>query len=308
MFDQNVLLKQISHYKIGGHARYFFETDEVDKLAKSIEKARKIKAPIFVLAGSTNVLIGDKGFDGLILRPNFNFIENNDGEVVAGAGTLMSDLLEFVLGKNFSGLEWAAGLPGTVGGAVRGNAGAFGQEIKNIIESVVSLDILEKQPRIVKRTVDECLFNYRSSIFKENRGREVIIEAVFKLRKGDRQSLMEESEKNLNYRLANHPMEYPSLGSTFKNIPLSSFKNRKFMASLPIKSDPFPIVPAAYLISEAGLKGVSFGGAMISPKHPNFIVNVLDATSKDVENLIKLAKNAVKKKFNIELEEEIERI
>ena len=306
-FETNVPLKQISHYKIGGDAQYFFEAKNIDDLIQAIEKQRQLKTPLFILAGATNVLIDDHGFDGLIIRPDFKFIrKENDVFINSGAGVLIKDLINFALEKNLSGLEWAAGLPGTLGGAIRGNAGAFGEETKNVIDKIISLDISSKNPKIIKREAKNCDFEYRSSIFKKNMGKEIILEATLKLKKGNKKTIEEEITQNINYRLLNHPMEYPSLGSTFKNVPLSQFKKTASLKDFPVKNDPFPVIPVAYLISEAGLKGISIGGAMISPKHPNFIVNVLDAKAKDVKNLIQLVKNEVGKKFKIELQEEIE--
>jgi len=307
VFEINVPLKQISYYKIGGKAKYFFEAKDVDGLIKAVLKARKIKAPIFVLAGGTNVLISEEGFNGLIIKNSIR----QPGDF--GAGMLMADLVDYAVDKNFSGLEWAGGLPGTLGGAIRGNAGAFGKEIKDIIDEVVSLDIFSKNPKIIRRKIKDCGFEYRSSIFKKKKGVEIILEASLKLIKDDKKEIEARTKQNINYRLRNHPMEYPSLGSTFKNVPLTLINadNKLIYADIkkgkiPIKNDPFPVVPVAYLISEAGLKGISCGGAMISPKHPNFIVNVLNATADDVKNLIQLAKKEVKKKFGVEIFEEIE--
>jgi UDP-N-acetylmuramate dehydrogenase len=313
MFETNVSLKQLSHYKIGGNAKYFFEAKNVNGLIKAVEKQRWLKTPLFVLAGATNVLINDGGFDGLIIKiPNSKFRIQNDNSkfkiIKAGAGTPMAELVETAVEENLSGLEWAAGLPGTLGGAVRGNAGAFGGEIKDIVREVVSLDISQKNPKIVKRNGSDCQFGYRSSVFKKNPRKEIIIETTLRLKRDDKKSIKEKTAKNINYRLLNHPMEYPSLGSTFKNVPMSQVKKSAVLKGFPVKNDPLPVIPAAFLISEAGLKGIVCGGAMISPKHPNFIVNVLDAKAEDVENLIKLVKSEVKKKFKIELQEEIERL
>ncbi|MEK7634716.1 MAG: UDP-N-acetylmuramate dehydrogenase [Patescibacteria group bacterium] len=305
MFDKNVPLKQISYYKIGGEAKYFFKTKNIDDLISAVLKSRQLNEKIFILAGATNVLIDDEGFDGLIINPDFQFIKKDDDYFIkAGSGTPMKDLINFSLENSLSGLEWAAGLPGTLGGAIRGNAGAFGKEMKDIIESVVSLNISQKKPQIIKRDAIDCQFEYRSSIFKKIQSKEIILEASLKLTKENIFDINQEIEKNINYRIANHPMDYPSLGSTFKNIPLKNINLKDENA--PIKNDPFPIIPVAYLISKAGLIGTSIGGAMISPKHPNFIINVSEATSSDVKKLIQLTKNKVKEKFNIELVEEIE--
>lgn len=309
--EQNVPLKQISHYKIGGKAKYFFEAKNIDGLIKAVEKQRQLKMPLFILAGATNVLIDDKGFDGLIIKIQSADLRTKFDIIKAESGIPMAELVKIAAEKNLSGLEWAAGLPGTLGGAIRGNAGAFGKETKNIIQEVISLNISQKNPKIVKRKAKDCNFEYRSSIFKKQsfnkfKTKEIIIEATLKFQKGDKKEIEERMTQNINYRLSKHPMEYPSLGSIFKNIPLSQIKKTSILKSLPVKNDPFPIIPTAFLISEAGLRGIACGGAMISPKHPNFIVNVMNATSDDVKNLIQLAKNEIRKKFGIELHEEIE--
>lgn len=310
MFEQNVPLKQISRYKIGGNAKYFFETNDINYLISAVLKAQQANEKIFILAGATNVLIDDNGFEGLVIKPNFNHIsvdKDENIEIIAGCGARVEDLTNLALENNLSGLEWAAGIPGTLGGAIRGNAGAFGKEIKDIINNVVSLDISLKKPQVIKRNANDCQFEYRSSVFKKEKGKEIILEATLKLKKGDYLNIYKGMEKNMNYRLTKHPMDYPSLGSTFKNVPIENAeKYININKNIPIKTDPFPIIPAAYLISKSDLIGKSFGGAMISPKHPNFIINVFKATSSDIKNLIQLAKNEVKRKFDIELQEEIE--
>ena len=309
MFQENFPLKTISHYKIGGEARYFFEAKNVEEIIKAIEKARQLGIPVFVLAGVSNVLIDDSGVNGLVIRPNIKNFEILGKKIRVGVGVPMNQLLNDSMTENLSGLEWSAGIPGTIGGAIYGNAGSFGKEMKDIVESVISLDISEKNQKVIRRENKECNFNYRSSIFKKQKGGEIILEAVLKFAEGDIQKIKEEAEKNINYRFEKHPMEHPSLGSTFKNVPVERFDSgfiEKPEIKKVIKIDPFPMIPAAYLIAEAGLKGISSDGAMISPKHPNFIVNVSEAGASDVKKLIDLIKNEVNKKFGVELEEDIE--
>ena len=309
MFQENFPLKTISHYKIVGEARYFFEAKNVEEIIKAIEKARQLGIPVFVLAGVSNVLIDDSGVNGLVIRPNIKNFEILGKKIRVGVGVPMNQLLNDSMTENLSGLEWSAGIPGTIGGAIYGNAGSFGKEMKDIVESVISLDISEKNPKVIRRENKECNFNYRSSIFKKQKGGEIILEAVLKFAEGDIQKIKEEAEKNINYRFEKHPMEHPSLGSTFKNVPVERFDSgfiEKPEIKKVIKIDPFPMIPAAYLIAEAGLKGISSDGAMISPKHPNFIVNVSEAGASDVKKLIDLIKNEVNKKFGVELEEDIE--
>lgn len=306
MFEQNVILKNHSNCKIGGPAKLFLRAKKLDEILEGVELARKAKDRIFILGGGTNVLFDDEVFNGLVLRPEINFIKKEDGAIRVGAGTSMAELVDYFLEKGIGGLEWAAGLPGTLGGAVRGNAGAFCGETKNAIKEVISLDISKPKAQIVKRTGDECDFFYRSSIFKSNSGREIILEATLFAPKGDKKEMRDIAAKNIKYRIERLPLEHPSIGSTFKNVPLDRIKIINEDMRSKIKTDQFPIMPVAYLISEAGLKGVSYGGAMVSPKHSNFIVNVLDATANDIKSLISLVKNEVYKKFKVKLEEEIE--
>jgi UDP-N-acetylmuramate dehydrogenase len=203
-----------------------------------------------------------------------------------------------------SGLEWAGGLPGTLGGAIRGNAGCFKGEIKDVISAVESFDT--ETGKMITRNNADCGFAYRTSVFKQGGGKEIILSAVLALKPGDALEIAKAIQEKIDYRVRRHPMDSPSIGSIFKNVDLKKVPEemRARFASV-VKQDPFPVIPTAHLISEAGLKGVSFGGAMVSPKHPNFIVNVLEAKASDVKNLIELVKSEVKNKFGIELEEEV---
>jgi UDP-N-acetylmuramate dehydrogenase len=306
MFQKDVDLKTHSNYKIGGLARQFCNPKNVEELKAAVQKAWKDKLPIFILGGGTNLLINDAGFNGLVIKPEINKLQVSGVRCQVGAGVLMSEFLNFLISRGLSGMEWAGGLPGTVGGAIRGNAGAFGGETKDLVKEVVSLDVSGRTPKIFKRKNSECKFGYRNSIYKINDGKEIILEATFELKKGDKKAIKQAIEEKIKYRKERHPMEHPNIGSIFKNVDLRIVpKKLHEQFATVVKKDPFPVVPTAYLISECGLKGVSWGGAMISPKHPNFIVNVLDAKAEDVKTLIKLVKAAVKEKYGIRLEEEV---
>ena len=318
-FKENVPLSKFSHYKIGGPARFFFEAKTEKDVQWAVKEARARKLPMFILGGGTNLLISDSGFDGLVLRPDIKEIKIKGATIMAGAGASMADLLKQATDHSLSGLEWAGGLPGTVGGAVRGNAGCFGGEIKDSVVSVRSFDI--KKMKIVTRTGRACAFAYRHSIFKKKNGAEIILSVTLVLEKGNKKQIARVIKERIAYRTEHHPLEHPNIGSIFKNIPLvvvhkkGSAQYKKAVGELSlalrgskfsVKTDPFPVISAAKLISESGLRGVSAGGAMISPKHPNFIVNVLGAGSPDVVNLIILAKAEVHKKFGIAMEEEVQ--
>ncbi len=319
-FKEYVPLSKFSHYKIGGPARFFFEAHREKEVAWAVGEAKRLKLPVFILAGGTNLLFCDSGFDGLVLRPALTAIKAKRGGIVeVGAGVPMSELLKFAVSRSLSGLEWAGGLPGTVGGAVRGNAGCFGGETKDVIASVRSFDT--KTMKVIERTAKACAFGYRESIFKKKRGTEIVLSVTMQLAKGEKKAIAASINEKIAYRKAHHPLEYPNIGSIFKNIPLHAIHKKGSPAykaavmtgtlslrgsRFSVKSDPFPVVFAAKFISESGLRGVSAGGAMISPKHTNFIVNVLRAGSRDVKDLIALAKDEVSRKFGVALEEEVQ--
>lgn len=321
MFQKQVNLSRYSNYKIGGSAEHFYAADKTEKIIRAVEAARQAKLPIFILGGGTNLLISDNGFSGLVLKPDIKTLKTEGVLMKVGAGALVSNVLAIAAAKGLAGLEWAGGLPGTLGGAVRGNAGAFGGEIKDCVKEVVSLDISKKTLVLKKRNHAQCRFGYRDSIFKQLNGKEIILEVTLALAKGDKKAISSAIEEKIKYRREHQPLDYPNIGSIFKNVPLAQIcaeGTRKYAESLrrsafslrgsalPVKTDPFPVVPAAHLIHQAGLKGVSFGGAMISPKHPNFIVNALNAKATDVKALIRLIKASVNDKFGVELEEEIQ--
>lgn len=303
--QEGVSLAEHSNYRIGGPARFFCDAANEEEIRSGVLFAREQKLPLFVLGGGTNLLIDDGGFNGVVLKPSVMDLSIHGEIVTVGAGVMVSDMLKSTIAHSLSGLEWAGGLPGTVGGAIRGNAGAFRGEIKDRIISVESFDI--EALDTITRGNAECKFGYRSSIFKEKNGREIILRATLNLDKGDSQMIAAAIQEKINYRLEKHPMEYPNIGSTFKNVDLELLPKiwRGAVAKV-VKVDPFPVVPTAYLISEAGLRGTQHGGAMVSPKHPNFIVNLGGATAADVKFLIAQVKESVFEKYGIRLEEEIQ--
>lgn len=300
-------LKKYSNYKIGGNASYFYEFKTQEELIAALsEFAQVVKnGKILILGKGTNVLFSDDGFDGMVLKNSLDFIEREGLFINAGSGTLMDTLVSYCCQNALSGLEWAGGLPGTVGGAIRGNAGAFMGETKDNIESVESLDI--HSLKLIRRNRRECNFGYRQSIFKNGSGKdEIILSVKFKLKKGNIKEIKKLTQEKIDYRIDRHPLDLPNIGSIFKNVPVEKVSpevRKEFEKS--IKQDPFPVVPAAKLIVSSGLMGKKIGGAQISLKHPNFIVNFNNAKARDVLSLIDLVKKEVKKKFDIDLEEEV---
>lgn len=270
MFQKNVPLKNYTTFKIGGRAKYFFEAKNSKDIIKAVKEAKRRKIPIFVLGGGSKILINDKGFKGLVFKI---------------AGVSLSRLVADSLKNGLTGLEWAIGIPGTIAGAVHGNTGAFGHSISEVVKSVTVLDV--NNLKIKKYSNKQCQFGYRESVFSAKGGPKLIILSVeLKLKKGNPQKSLAIIKKYLAQRQERIPV-LPSAGCIFKN--------------------PKPL-SAGNLIEQCGLKGKIIGGAQISEKHANIIVNFKNAKSKDISALINLAKKQVQKKFGIALEEEIIRL
>jgi len=296
--EENIALAPYTTFKVGGPAKHFCRVSDVSELREALKMARESGWAIFILGGGSNLIIGDRGFKGLVIKIELRDIQVTDGTIICGAGVPLGALVNTAAQSGLSGLEWAAGIPGTVGGAVRGNAGAFGGETKDIIDQVISINPATGNE--TKHDNKQCGFEYRGSIFKKND--EIIVEARIKLKKGVKSKISQEIHDHINYRTQRHPHEYPSAGSVFKNVPADELpdKARLDFADV-IKTDPFPVVPAAAIIARAGLAGYKIGSAQVSSKHTNYIVNVDHATAGDIIKLIKHIQKIVKQKYNIAL-------
>ncbi len=279
--EKNILLKNYTTFKIGGKAKYFFVAKNEKDLILSVNAAKKANLPFFILAGGSNILVSDKGFDGLVIKIQNTGYKMRDVRVEVEAGVLLFNLTKACLKTGLTGLEWAAGIPGTVGGATRGNAAAFGYTISNSIRTVKVFDAVKKQIKILKNK--DCDFASKTSIFKKNKN-VIILSVILRLKKGKKEEIKNKINKYLSYRRGHHPLNFPSAGSIFVN-PEGYF--------------------AAELIEKCGLKGKKIGKAQISKKHSNFIINLRKAEALDVKKLINLAKKKVKQKFGIILKEEI---
>ncbi len=280
---QNIILAKYTTYKIGGPADYFVSVKNYEELKKTLQFAEDNSLPIFILAGGSNVLFSDDGFRGLVIKIDNKELNVNGNEITAGAGVLMNDLVSQSIENSLAGLEWAGGLPGTIGGAIRGNAGCFEGEIKDIVKEVTAVTY-GGEIKLYKN--EDCYFNYRESIFKRNK--EIIMSAVFKLRPGNRENLKTIAFDHIKYRQIKH--RTPSCGSVFKNCFLEDDS----------------ALPVGALIEACGLVGKTIGGARITEEHANIIHNFNNAKATDVLDLINLAKEKAKKEFGVELEEEVQ--
>jgi UDP-N-acetylmuramate dehydrogenase len=279
---KNVPLKNHTTFKIGGKAKYFFIAKTKRNIIKAISVAKKLGLPFFVLGGGSNLLVSDLGYKGLVIKIQDTKYEILNTKIYAGAGVLLSKPVAESINRGLAGLEWAVGIPGTVGGAIYGNAGAFGKSIGDSIEEVEIFDTKDLEIKTFKNK--DCKFGYRDSIFK-NKKNLIILSAVLQLKKGNEKVIQEKMKKYLEHRRESQPLNYPSAGSIFKN-PKGFF--------------------AAELVEKCGLKGKRIGNVKISEKHANFIVNLGQGRAKDVKKLINLVKKEVKEIFGVVLEEEIQ--
>jgi UDP-N-acetylmuramate dehydrogenase len=299
---EKIPLKEYTTFKIGGPARYFFVAKSKKDLKNAILWAKKKKLLFFILGGGSNVLFSDKGFNGLVIKIQNTQYEIRNTKIVAEAGVPLQKLVLESAKKGLSELENLAGIPGTLGGAIWGNAGAFGREIGDLVEEVKVLEVKGSRLKVKRLKNKECEFGYRESIFKRKKNL-IILEATLKLKKGKRKEIEEKIKEILRLRKEKQPLGFPSAGSVFKNVPVEKVPKEireKFKEEI---KDGF--LPAGVLIEAAGLKGFQIEGAKISEKHANFIVNVGKAKASDVKELIEKIKKEVKKKFKVQLEEEI---
>jgi len=308
---KNILLKNYTTFRIGGPAKYFFPAKTKRDLILAVKIAKKFRLPFFVLGGGSNLLVSDKGFKGLvikILNSKFEILNGarrrrEDGgrvssKIFTEAGTLLGQLVNATTRVGLTGLEWAVGIPGTVGGAVRGNSGAFRKSMKNIIKTVEAFNTKTGKIKILKNK--DCKFGYRDSIFKKNKNL-IILSAMLQLKKGNQKKIKNKIQKNFEQRKKTQPLNFPSAGSVFKNP--QGFSAGELGEEDKSSSSAFA---AARLIEECGLKGKMIGNVKIFEKHANFIVNLGGGKGKDAMGLIKIIKNRVKKKFEVVLEEEIQ--
>lgn len=284
-FDK--VLAEFTGYKTGGSATYFLMAESVEQISAAIKATATLGISCFVLGGGSNVLIADSGFDGLIIKINVRGMRLvNDTQVECGSGETLMDLVNYCADHGLTGFEFASGIAGSVGGAIYGNAGAYGGETGNLVSQMVLVDTVGGTATVGR---EHGKFAYRDSAFKTNG--EVVASATFDLETGDKKSIRAKIDEILATRKEKLPDEADSAGCFFKNIPDSREKYGK--------------LPAGRLLEEVGAKNMSVGGAKVSDKHANIIVNSGGATSKDIRQLADMLKERVKAKFGTTLEEEV---
>jgi len=270
-------------FKIGGKADVFVVANSNEDLIQVIEYAKKNDISLFIIGNGSNLLVSDKGIRGVVIKLGDFFREVNvEGEyVIAGSACSINAVAQKALEGSLSGFEWAFGIPGSIGGAVFMNAGAYGGSMSDVVYETTYLDE-EYNLCVLENTKHD--FGYRKSVFKSGDIKGIILSTKLKLKNGDSKDIWDEMQKYINARIEKQPLNMPSAGSVFKR-PDGYF--------------------AGKLIEDSGLKGFKVGGAQVSEKHAGFIVNLGDATANDVKELIKYIQNKVKENYNVELETEI---
>lgn len=274
-------MKQHTTFRIGGRADYFVSPTEIEQIRKVIELCRRENMPWYVIGNGSNLLVSDHGFRGVIIRlfKNYAGLRIEGEQIFVQAGALLSRTANAALQEGLTGFEFAAGIPGTIGGAMVMNAGAYGGEMKDITESVT---VLTPEGELLTLKREELEMGYRTSLIA--RKGYLVLEAVLKLTRGNQEQIKEKMADLRQRRISKQPLEYPSAGSTFKR-PQGYF--------------------AGKLIMDAGLRGFQVGGAQVSEKHCGFVVNTGDATAEDVLELIRQVSAKVRALEGVTLEPEV---
>jgi UDP-N-acetylmuramate dehydrogenase len=273
-------MKKHTTFKLGGTSDFFVTPNNYLELQQIVDLCKNNNMKFYLLGNGSNTIVKDCGFNGVIIHTgNLNNVEMDGTKITAQCGALLPVLAQKALRSSLSGMEFISGIPGTVGGAVAMNAGAYGSEICSILQSV---KVLTNNGSILDLRKEEITFCHRHTDLQDKNF--IILEATFNLTAGDKTSIKLLMETLKQKRQASQPLEYPNAGSIFK------------------KSGDFA---AGYLIDNAGLKGINVGGAQISPKHANFIVNKDNASAYDVLTLIENIRKQVKEKYNITLDTEV---
>jgi len=302
---QGVPMSRYTTFKIGGPVKYFVPVKSVEELQRIIEIADKHHLDYFVFGGASNMLVSDEGFKGIAIKIEMNAHSVVDNMVMADAGARTAILSRASIDGGLKGFEWGIGVPGTIGGAVRGNAGAFDGEMKDSVESVEAL----VDGEVHNFSNAECKFGYRDSIFKHNSG--IVVGVTLKLEHDEERAGLKKMMEYLEKRNESQPKGVASSGCMFKNFEIPIDADEEFLDSLEKNGIPQEFVakskiPAGWLIEQVGMKGEKQGGAQVSEDHGNFITSTGDATAEDVKILIEKIKEKVAEKFGIDLEEEVQ--
>jgi len=292
-------------FRLGAQAQFFVMVKNRKEFLRAVGWAKENKSPIIIIAGGSNIILAAKKIKGLVIKFSGEGCKIKGPVITAWAGSGLAKLTKLAIKRSLAGLEWAYGIPGSLGGAIRGNAGAYGSEISRVVAEVEAYDL--KKNKFIRLNNRACGFNYRHSIFKKKKNL-VIIGAKLKLSKGDPAAIKKLTDVSFKLRFAANPKQ-PSAGCIFKNPSYAELAKRNKKLALELKARGLVRagkVAVGYLIDQLGFKGRTSGGAKISQLHANFIVNTGRAEGGDIIKLINLVKKKIKNKYKINPEEEIQ--
>lgn len=304
-FKENEPLAKHVNMKIGGPAKYFVECKTSDEIVDAVKMAKEEGIPFFILGGGSNTLVADEGYSGMVIKAANRNLKIEGNKVIAEAGVISALVARKTAEAGLRGMEWAVSLPGTIGGAVRGNAGCFGGETIDNLESVKLL----RNGEVITVSKKDMKMRYRHSILKEPGNDDVVLEATFVLTPGERTEALALIDKNLAGRKTTQPLGAASAGCMFKNfefnVPSEVSKIEKD-THIPVEMFARKRIAAGWIIDQLGLKGLKVGDAMVSEQHGNFLMNTGHATAKDIAELISRIKTKVRDTYGIQLEEEVQ--
>jgi UDP-N-acetylmuramate dehydrogenase len=299
--QEQVSLAPLSTFRVGGPAEFFVTAESADALAQSIRAAVDAAVPFTVLAGGSNVLIADHGVRGLLIHIKGGNIHWEEERATADAGVLLAQFVQAAEERGMSGLEYATGIPGTVGGAVRGNAGTRTGETA---QHIVGVEAMSRKAEKKFFDLPACQFRYRHSFFKDFDW--VVLRATFQFQRGDPQTIRDHVQSVQQYKTSTQKVGAPNSGCIFQNTSLPADEETRLCGMGLEKGIRHHRMASGFLIEEAGLKGRRTGGAQVSDVHANFIVNTGDATAEDIVMLIGVLKQKVRTQFGVQLQEEIQ--
>lgn len=300
--QENVPLAPYTTFRIGGPARWFVVVKTVEELMDACKAAWAENMPLFILAGGSNQLVSDDGFPGLVVKVECRTSKIDGTTLIAEPGASMAQLAFATAQAGLTGFEWAVSVPGTVGGAIRGNAGAFGGEIKN---TLIDADVLLPTGEQKTFTNKDFHFDYRHSIIKENGG--VILTARIGLQQGDAAKAVERVKQCVAEKAAHQPLAHRSSGCMFKNTKLTpGVTMLKDGTAIPEQFISCGILSSGWVVEQLGLKGLKQGDAEISEKHGNFVVNRGNATAQDILSVVRRVQEEAKARFGLTIELEVQ--
>lgn len=300
---ENEPLSKHTNFRIGGPARWFGEAHSRDEFDELVRFAAEKGVPWHVIGGGSNTLASDDGYPGVVIQMAMRGVTIDGTTVVAEAGAMSAAVARQTASAGLQGMEWAISLPGTIGGASRGNAGCFGGEMKDVVRSVT----VARDGATVELSAADLQYGYRESAIKHSD--DVILSVTMELKPGDREALLKKLDDTLAKRKASQPLYAGSAGCMFKNYDATEEEMQRLAAKidvLPPEMLASRRVSAGWLIDKLGLKGTKIGSAQISPEHGNFIVNLGGATASDVVQVVALVKTRARNEFGIQLQEEVQ--